>query len=234
VKAGQLRKQLRQQADPAVAAHSRRFFKSGPDEYAAGDRFLGIRVPELRALVKAFQEMPLSESLRLLRSPYHEERLCALLLLVHNFTRGDAETREAIARGYLENLRYVNNWDLVDSSAPKILGVYLADKPKRMLYRLAASKNLWERRVAVMATFHFIRQRQFDTTLDLAKRLLRDDEALIHKAVGWMLREIGKRDGELERAFLEQHHQSMPRTMLRYAIEKFSPAERKRYLTSKP
>lgn len=233
MKASQLRKALRQLADPAIAAHSRRFFKSGPGEYAAGDRFLGIRVPKLRSLAKAFQEMPLAESLRLLRSPYHEERLCALLLLVHNFTRGGAETREAIARAYLENLHYVNNWDLVDSSAPRILGVYLEDRPKRPLYRLAASKNLWERRIAVMTTFHFVRQRQFDTTLDLAERLLRDDEDLIHKAVGWMLREIGRRDGKLERAFLDRHHQTMPRTMLRYAIEKFPPAERKRYLAAK-
>ena len=233
MKTAQLRNRLRQLADPAIAAHSRRFFKCAPGEYAAGDRFLGIRAPKLRALTKEFRAMPVNESLRLLRSPYHEERLCALLLLVQSFTGGDTETREIIAQGYLENLRYINNWDLVDSSAPQILGAYLADKPKRPLYELAASKELWARRTAIMATFHFIRQQHFHTTLDLAKQLLQDNEDLIHKAVGWMLREIGKRDGKLERAFLDKHCRTMPRTMLRYAIEKFPATERKRYLASK-
>jgi 3-methyladenine DNA glycosylase AlkD len=230
--ASQLSKTLRQLGDPAIAAHSQGFFKTGPGEYAEGDRFLGIRVPVLRTQAKRYREMPLPEILQLLTSPYHEERLCSLLLLVERFTRGDASERSEIFHQYLKHTHHINNWDLVDSSAPQIVGAYLAEKDKRPLYLLAGSQSLWERRIAIMASFHFIRQHHFDVTLSLAERLLSDRETLIHKAVGWMLREVGNRDGKLERRFLQRHYETMPRTMLRYAIEKFPPEERKRYLKS--
>jgi len=230
--ASQLSKALKKLGNPAIAAHSQGFFKTGPGEYGKGDRFLGIRVPVLRAQARRFREMPLLEILQLLTSPYHEERLCSLFLLVDRFKRGDASERSEIFRHYLENTRYINNWDLVDSSAPQIVGAYLAERDKRPLHLLAQSKSLWERRIAIMATFYFIRQQRFDITMVLAESLLNDHEDLIHKAVGWMLREVGNRDGKLERRFLNKHYQAMPRTMLRYAIEKFPPQERMRYLKS--
>ena len=230
--AKQLTNRLKALADPTIAAHSQRFFKTGPGEYGEGDRFLGIRVPQLRTAAKGFRQMPLADVLLLLASPYHEVRLCALFLLVDKFTRGDDSMRSEIFRSYLANTRHINNWDLVDSSAPQIVGGYLETRDQAPLYQLATSTSLWERRIAIMASFHFIRQGQFDLTLTLAEQLLNDSEALIHKAVGWMLREVGNRDGKLERRFLQRHYLNMPRTMLRYAIEKFPEEERQGYLKS--
>lgn len=216
--------------DPDAAAHARRYFKAGPGQYAEGDRFLGIRVPVLRGLVRRYRELPLPEVERLLRSPVHEARLLALLLLVDRYKRADPATREAVAELYLRNLDRVNHWDLVDSSAPQILGAYLFEKSERsLLDRLAASPSLWERRIAVMATFYFIRHGEYQPTLRLARRLLDDPEDLIHKAVGWMLREVGKRDEETLLAFLEENAARMPRTMLRYAIEKLDPDSKRRF-----
>jgi 3-methyladenine DNA glycosylase AlkD len=169
----------------------------------------------------------------LLKSEYHEIRLFALLLLVAYFAKADAAGQEKIHRLYLKHTRYINNWDLIDSSAPYIVGGYLHDKDRSILYELARSKSLWERRIAVMATFWFIRDEQYDDALRIAAQLLNDPEDLIHKAVGWMLREIGKRDKTTESVFLKAHYRDMPRTMLRYAIERFSPAERQRYLSGK-
>ena len=170
---------------------------------------------------------------RLIKSGYHEERLCALLILVTKYQRGSAEEREAIYRLYLKNIRYINNWDLVDSSAHHIVGAHLHADDKQILFDFAASADLWQRRIAIMSTFHFIRQHEFQVTLDLAEMLLYDHADLIHKAVGWMLREVGNRDGKTERVFLKQHYRVMPRTMLRYAIEKFPEEERQNYLKSK-
>ena len=220
-------------ADPAIAEHSQRFFKTGNGEYGEGDKFLGIRVPVLREQAKKFQDIALKETQYLLRSAFHEERLCALLLLVRKFTKGDEEERAAIFKLYVDNIKYINNWDLVDSSSYHIVGAYLEDKNRQQLYQLSKSNNLWERRIAIMSTLHFIKKHQFDDALKLSKQLISDEEDLIHKAVGWMLREIGKRDLAIEKSFLKAHYKDMPRTMLRYAIEKFPESVRKKYLEGK-
>ena len=220
-------------ADPQIASHSQRFFKTAAGEYGFGDKFLGIRVPVLRLAVKKFEDSSLPDATKLLRSEYHEIRLFALLLLVANFANANDDGKEKIYQLYLSNTRYINNWDLVDSSAHKIIGPYLENKDKAVLYTLAKSNSLWERRIAVIASFYFIRNNQFDDTLNLSQQLLDDQQDLIHKAVGWMLREVGKRDKTAEVKFLNKHYQAMPRTMLRYAIEKFSPEERQRYLSGK-
>jgi len=224
---------LKSLGDPETAAHSQRFFKTGEGEYGEGDRFLGIRVPVLRGQVAKFRALPLKETEKLLRSPYHEERLFALLLLVANYQKGDGAAKEAVYDFYMDNTPYVNNWDLVDSSAPYIVGDYLLERDKEILYTFANSDILWERRIAMMGTFGFIRQGRYETALEIAELLLTDTHDLIHKAVGWMLREIGNRNPEKERAFLASRYKSMPRTMLRYAIEKFPEDERKAYLTGR-
>lgn len=221
---------LREIADPEIAEHSQRFFKTGPGEYGEGDKFLGIRVPNIREVAKKFKELSLDETEQLLQSKYHEERLCALIILSNRSKKADPEEQKAIFDLYLENTEFVNNWDLVDTSAEDIAGRYLADKDRSVLYKLAKSDDLWERRIAVMSTFHFIKNDDFDDTLALAEILIKDDHDLIHKAVGWMLREIGKRDLEIEEEFLDQHAKNMPRTMLRYAIEKFPEKKRQFYL----
>lgn len=228
--AKQISKILRGWADPAIAAHSQRFFKTGKGEYRDGDKFLGIRVPVLRAQAKKYHDITLKEIQSLLKSTFHEERLLALLLLVRKFTTGNEIERTTIYKLYLHNTKYINNWDLVDSSAHKIVGAYLEDKDKQTLFKLSKSDSLWERRIAVISTFHFIQNNQFNETLRISKQLINDEEDLIHKAVGWMLREIGKRDLAVERAFLKAYYRRMPRTMLRYAIEKFPERERKKYL----
>ena len=230
MKISQLRARLKQLASPADAEIFQRFFKTAPGEYGAGDKFIGIRVPVLRQLVKEFCSLPLREVTGLLHSPIHEERLLASLLLVDAYQRADDAGRAKIFALYLKNLDGINNWDLVDSSAPYIVGPHLANRSRAVLFNLAASKILWHRRVAMLATFHFIRANDFADALRLAE-LLRDDEHdLMHKAVGWMLREIGKRDVAMLKKFLAKHAAQMPRTMLRYAIEKFPERERKRYL----
>ncbi len=226
----EISKILRSIADPEIAEHSQRFFKTGKGEYGEGDRFLGIRVPVLRKEAKKYTITSLSEIQKLLHSSFHEERLCALFLLVQRFTKSNEEDRKRIYDLYLNNTTYINNWDLVDSSAYHIVGMYLADKKKQPLYELAKSDSLWERRIAILATFYFIKVNNFDDALEISKLLINDKEDLIHKAVGWMLREIGKRDIAVERTFLKEHYKEMPRTMLRYAIEKFPEKERKRYL----
>lgn len=226
----ELGKTLRTMADPAIAEHSQRFFKTGKGEYGEGDRFLGIRVPVLRAQAKKNKDLAVEDVQQLLTSRFHEERLCALFLLVNKFAKGTTKEKTAIYRVYLGNTRYINNWDLVDSSAHQIVGEYLSEKNKAPLYKLARSKSLWERRIAIMSTYRFIKDEYYDVTLDLSERLLNDSEDLIHKAAGWMLREVGNRDATVEKAFLKVHYKTMPRTMLRYAIEKFPERERKRYL----
>lgn len=213
-----------------TAAFLQKFFKTGPGEYGEGDLFRGIRVPALRQLVKTVQSVPLSDVVELLHSAFHEDRLLALLLLVRLYAKGSAAQRSQIYALYLSNTPFINNWDLVDSSAEQIVGAYLWDKDRAPLYNLAASSSLWERRIAIMATFHFIKRGDFTPTQDLAERLLTDREDLIHKAVGWMLREIGNRNRQAEVGFLKVHYRRMPRTMLRYALEKFPEEERQQYL----
>jgi 3-methyladenine DNA glycosylase AlkD len=225
-----IRSELAGLGDASRAAVLQRFFKTGPGEYGAGDRFRGIRVPILRGLAKKYLDLPLAAAERLLQSPFHEDRLLALLILIHHYYRGDQVLRDKIHRLYLENTRWVNNWDLVDASAPHLLGHYLADRPKDPLTRLAASRDLWERRMAIIATFHFIKQKDYEETLRISRLLLGDPQDLIHKAVGWMLREVEKRETAVAEAFLRVHYRNMPRTMLRYAIERLPAARRKAYL----
>lgn len=215
--------------DPERARHLQRFFRTGPGEYGEGDRFLGLRVPQVRDIVRRHGGLPLADLAGVLRSPWHEHRQAALFALVDRYRRAAAE-RETVARFYLDHLDSVNSWDLVDGSAPQLLGEHLLSRDRSVLYRLARSGHLWRQRVAVVATFRFIRAGQFDDTLRLAELLRDHPHDLIHKAVGWMLREVGKRDQAVEERFLDHHAARMPRTMLRYAIERFDPERRRHYL----
>ncbi|PVV12024.1 MAG: DNA alkylation repair protein [gamma proteobacterium symbiont of Ctena orbiculata] len=228
--ARQLHQRLRGLGDPTIAEHSQRFFKTAKGEYAEGDRFLGIRVPVLRQQAGEYLHMPIKQLLRSLRSVYHEERLCAVLIMVLKYQRGSDVEREAIFQHYLSNTQYINNWDLVDSSAYHILGPHLEYGDRHPLYRLARSDSIWERRMAIISTLYFIKKQQYEDTLKISLELLSDPHDLIHKAVGWMLREVGNRDLNAEQTFLARHYQKMPRTMLRYAIEKFPEKQRKAYL----
>jgi len=226
-----IRAQVRELSDLRVAEHSQRFFKTGPGEYGEGDTFVGIRVPALRRLAQQHRDASLRVAGRLLQSPIHEERLLALFVLVKRYERGNATARKEVFDLYLRNMRFVNNWDLVDSSAHKIIGDFLRNRSRRLLRRLAKSDVLWERRIAIISTMAYIDDGEFGDTLEIAKELLRDEEDLIHKAVGWMLREVGNRDQKVEEAFLKKHYKVMPRTMLRYAIEKLPKTKRRRFLT---
>lgn len=221
---------LIQGGNPDLAEFQRLFFKTAPGGYGEGDAFIGLKVPALRLIAREFRSLPLRECERLLESPWHEARLTALIILVDAYRRGDEATRQAIHDLYLARTDRVNGWDLVDVSAGCILGQHLLDKDRSTLDRLARSDSLWERRMAIVATHYFIRRGEFGDTFRIADLLLADRHDLIHKAVGWMLREVGNRDMTAERAFLRKRYQSMPRTMLRYAIEKFPEDERKAYL----
>lgn len=226
----ELKKGFLRLADPAKAKQEQRFFKTGPGEYAAGDKFIGVSVPEQRILARKYCDLPLGDVWKLLESPIHEHRLTALFILCLRFKKNDEALRKIIVEGYLQRVRFVNNWDLVDSSAQYILGVWLLDKPRLILNRLAKSQLIWERRIAIIATLTFIRHGQYDDTLRLAKILLTDTHDLMHKATGWMLREVGNRNVAALKKFLDKYGATMPRTMLRYAIEKLPEAQRKQYL----
>jgi 3-methyladenine DNA glycosylase AlkD len=217
-------------ARPADVPVLQSFFKTGPGQYGEGDVFIGVRLPQLRTLCRDCRGISLGEATRLLRSRVHEERLLALLLLVDAFHRGTVEEQRAIYDAYLANTAFINNWDLVDSSAHRIVGPWLEDRSRAPLRRLARSSSLWERRIAIIATLHFIRRGAFEDTFLIADALIDDPHDLIHKAVGWMLREVGNRDGAALRRFLKDRYRRMPRTMLRYAIEKFPEKERLGYL----
>lgn len=221
-----MRKRLRELEDPDKAKILQRFFKTGPGAYGEGDLFLGIPVPRLRKVSKECDAMAMGEVEALLKSSVHEERLLALLILIRKYDREDESGKKSIYTLYLKSTRWINNWDLVDLSAPNIVGDFLMRRSRKPLYRLARSPVLWNRRVAILATFRFIKERQFDDTLGIGEILLRDKEDLIQKAVGWMLREVGKRDPIVQEAFLKEHYKQMPRTMLRYAIERFPAAKR--------
>ncbi|MDB6108450.1 MAG: alkylation repair enzyme [Pedosphaera sp.] len=220
-------------ANPEKATFLRGFFKTGKGQYAEGDRFLGIMVPAIRQLARRFRELGLADCERLLQSPYNEERLVSLLILVDCYRKADAEVKDGVYQMFLKNRHRVNNWNLVDSSAPYIIGVHLLRQDRSVLYELMDSASLWDRRMAMVATFAFIREGDFADGLRLAELLLGDDHDLMHKACGWMLREIGKRDQVVLEGFLRQHHSNMPRTMLRYAIERFPPAKRRDYLSGR-
>jgi 3-methyladenine DNA glycosylase AlkD len=228
-----IQKRVRQLGNQEIAEHSQGFFKTGKGEYGEGDRFLGIRVPVLRKLATQYREAPLETISELLSSAFHEERLLALLILVLKFARGTEKQQSMIYQLYLKNTHFINSWDLVDSSAQYIVGAYLLTRKRAPLYRLARSNVLWERRIAIMATFYFIKKKDFEETLKISELLIKDAEDLIHKAVGWMLREVGKRDPELAESFLRKNYQKMPRTMLRYAIEKLPKSERQAYMTGR-
>ncbi len=224
-----IKNDIKKLANPEKAKLLQRFFKTGKGEYGEGDIFLGVMVPEQRKVAKKYEDMNLNEVQKLLLSKIHEHRLIALLILVSKYQKSD--NKKEIFEFYLKNTRKINNWDLVDLSAPKIVGDYLLDKPKDILYKLVKSGNLWERRISMLATFAFIDENEFDDALKISKLLLNDKQDLIHKAVGWGLREIGKKNQAVEENFLKKHHKTMPRTMLRYAIERFDERKRKFYLT---
>jgi 3-methyladenine DNA glycosylase AlkD len=226
----EIRTKLRKLGNKQRARASQGFFKTGPGGYGEGDVFLGIKVPELRKLAKEYQDITTKEIKQLLASSIHEERLLALLILVLTYSKGNETAKKRIYELYLKNTKFINNWDLVDGSAEYIVGDFLMDKSRKPLYSLAESCDLWERRIAIMSTFHFIKRHEFSETLKISRMLLSGEEDLIHKAVGWMLREVGKRHLPTEEKFLKEHYKKMPRTMLRYAIERFPESKRQRYL----
>jgi 3-methyladenine DNA glycosylase AlkD len=222
---------LRKKSSSKKAKALSRFFKTGKGEYAEGDTFLGVMVPYTRMVVQAHARISQKEITKLLRSPYHEARLAALLLLVQQYHKGEEKTQKRIVQFYLAHTRYINNWDLVDLSAHKILGARLLNGSIAPLVKLARSHNMWERRIAIISTFAFINQGSHREALQIAEMLLHDEEDLIHKAVGWVLREVGKRCSQrAEEQFLKKHYRTMPRTMLRYAIERFPEKRRRAYL----
>src|SRR3990167_3121226 len=230
---GDIQVDLNKQADIKKAKVYQLFFKTGKGQYGEGDKFIGLTVPQQRAIAKKYSTLSLTSVKKLLQSKIHEYRLTALLILVDQYQKSDDSGQKIICDYYLKHARYVNNWDLVDSSADKILGDYLNRKNKSILYKHAKSKNLWERRIAIVATFNFIKNNQFKEALKISEILLSDKHDLIHKAVGWMLREVGKRNQKVLESFLQEHYKSMPRTMLRYVIERFDEKKRKFYLNSK-
>jgi 3-methyladenine DNA glycosylase AlkD len=228
------RKEIRKHKDPVKGAFLQRFFKTKKGQYAENDKFLGVVVPTTRLVAKKNMDLPLADTLKLLESEWHEERLLAIFILVGQYKKGDSQTKNRIYQEYLKRIsKYVNNWDLVDSSAHLIIGPHLENMPLPILDKLAYSKNVWERRVSIISTLHLIRKNEYRPTLKIAKILLNDKHDLIHKAVGWMLREVGNRAQAVESQFLDKYAGKMPRTMLRYAIEKYPEKIRKRYLTQK-
>lgn len=225
-----LKKELKEKSNLEKAKFLQRFFKTGKGEYAEGDKFIGITVPVLRKLSKKYKDLSFPELKKLITSKIHEERLISLFILIIQFEKGDEKVKERIYKFYLEHLKGVNNWDLVDLSAPNIIGVSLINKEKNILYEFAKSNDLWKKRISILSTFQFIKNYQFEDTLAISEILLNDKHDLIHKAVGWMLRETGKRNLKVEEDFLKSRYKNMPRTMLRYAIEKFPEIKRQAYL----
>jgi len=229
----EIRKEIKKQANPKQAVILQRFFKTGKGEYGEGDIFYGIKVPVQRTIAKRFKDLAFEDLKVLISAKVHEERLVAAFIVVDQYKRSDEKKKKIVFDFYLKNRKGINNWDLVDLSAPKIVGAYLIDKEKDLLYKFAVSKDLWEKRIAIISTQTFIREHFFEDTLNISEILLQDKHDLIHKAVGWMLREVGNRDLETEEEFLKKHYKTMPRTMLRYAIEKFPEQKRIAYLRGK-
>ncbi len=222
--------ELKKHENKEQASALQRFFKTGKGEYGAGDIFLGIKVPQQRKIAKQFSSLNLKQLYELLSSGIHEKRLIALLILVDKYKKKSEKEKEEIFGFYLKNARKINNWDLVDLSAGKIVGSFLLEKNRNILYKLAKSENLWEKRISIISTSAFIDKKDFEDTIKISEILMKDNHDLIHKAVGWMLREVGKRNQEFLEEFLKKHYKKMPRTMLRYAIEKFEESKRKAYL----
>lgn len=229
----ELRSKIKTLADKKVADTMQWFFKTGKGDYGEGDVFMGLKVPTQKKLAKEFKDLTLAEIKKLLSSSIHEERLLSLFILIDKYQKAEERAKDDIFNFYLQNRKGINNWDLVDISAPKIVGRYLLEKNKSILIKFALSKNLWERSIAILSTQEFIKNNDFASTQRIAEILINDEHDLIHKAVGWMLREIGKKDLATEEKFLKAHYKNMPRTMLRYAIEKFPETKRKKYLQGK-
>tara|TARA_Y100000034_G_C6823613_1_gene371168 strand:- start:201 stop:902 length:702 start_codon:yes stop_codon:yes gene_type:complete len=227
-----LKQELQDLADPEKAKRSQRFFKTGLGQYGEGDVFLGITMPEQRQVAKNYLHLSIKEVENLLHSNFHEHRMTALVIWTYQYEKADQQTQQLIYQTYLKNTKWINNWDLVDVTTPRIVGQHIFNRDRKILYQLAKSTDLWEKRISILATFWFIKNDQFDDTLKIAKILLNDSHDLIHKAVGWALREVGKRNQAVEEKFLKQHYKTMPRTVLRYAIERFPEPLRKQYLHS--
>jgi 3-methyladenine DNA glycosylase AlkD len=225
----ELRKELQKLSNKKRAAAMQKFFKTAEGEYAFGDVFIGLTVPQSRQLAIKYKDLAFEDLYKLIRSEVHEERLIALLIMVHNF-KADEMLQRRIYEFFMKNIKFVNNWDLVDLASDKIVGGYLIDKPKAVLYKLANSKNMWERRIAMVATYNFIKNEMYDDAISIAEKLVEDENDLIQKAVGWMLREVGKRNKSIEEAFLKKHYKTMGRTALRYSLEKFPETSRKAYM----
>lgn len=228
-----IQKELRRFSNPKRAKLSQGYFKTGPGQYGEGDIFIGPSVPQVRQVAKLHAQAPLQELEVLIHSPVHEDRLLAVIILGLQYRKGSDTEKKRIHKFYLRNIERVNNWDLVDTSAPLIVGEHLVAQKRDLLYKFARSKNIWRRRIAVLSTFAFIRENDFKDLLALSEILLHDKEDLMHKAVGWLLREAGKKDPRVLNQFLDKHSHEMPRTMLRYALEKLSPQERAHYLAQK-
>ena len=226
----QIKKDLSQLSDPERAKNLSWFFKTGKGQYGEGDVFLGITVPEQRKVAKKYTDLSLNDLQELLNSEIHEHRFTALVILISKYRKAEESSKKEIFDFYLRNTKNINNWDLVDLSAPRIIGDYLLNKDRTTLFKLARSNILWERRISILSTFTFIDNCDFEDALSISELLLHDEHDLIHKAVGWALREIGKRDQNVEEKFLTKHHPNVPRTMLRYAVEKFDEKKRKKYL----
>lgn len=233
MKLNELKTIIRTNADIEHARTMQRFFKTGKGEYGEGDKFLGLRVPVQRKIANRFSDLGFDDLQKLLNSKIHEERLISLLILIAQYKKADDLKKERIFNLYTKNSKKVNNWDLVDLSAPKIAGAHLLNNDKEILFKFAGSKNIWERRISVISTFTFIKNKKYDVTLKITDILLNDDQDLIHKAIGWMLREVGKNDLKTLESFLKPRYFKMPRTMLRYAIEKFPETKRQKYLKGK-
>lgn len=223
-----IRKELRRHTNKEKAVNHQKYFKHSKD-----DVFLGVTVPIIRKIAKEFSHLSTQDILVLMKSPVHDERSMANVILCAQYRKSDDEGKTKIFNFYIKNKKYIRDWDAVDDSAPYIVGPYLINRNKKLLYQLASSNRIWDRRIAIVATLYFVRQGHLTDTLKLAKTLLNDQEDLIHKAVGWVLREVGKKDISLLKKFINRHHKTMPRVMLRYAIERFSPEERNPYLIKK-
>jgi 3-methyladenine DNA glycosylase AlkD len=229
----ELKKTIKANANKDYAKTAQWFFKTGKGEYGEGDKFVGIRVPVLRKIAKQFSNLELFDLQILLDSKIHEERLISLLILVDKYEKADDKAKDKIYNFHKKNRKKINNWDLVDLSAPKIMGAYLLNRDKEILFNYAKSKNLWVKRISIISTYSFIKNNHFKTTLDISDKLMNDNHDLIHKAVGWMLREVGKKNLQILEDFLKPRYKKMPRVMLRYSIEKFPEAKRKKYLKGK-
>jgi 3-methyladenine DNA glycosylase AlkD len=225
-----IKSDLQSLKNPEKAKILSRFFKTGKGQYGEGDVFLGINVPDQRRIAKKHPDLSLKDLRKLLSSKIHEYRLTSLFILTIKYYKADITFKKELFKFYINNIKNINNWDLVDGSAPYILGDYLLENDRSLLYKMAKSDNVWKRRIAIMTTFRFIKNNEFEDALNISEMLLKDKHDLIHKAVGWMLREIGKKDHKIEEQFLRKHYKAMPRTMLRYAIERFDVNKRRSYL----